>query len=195
MLRILLVVASSYLLGCIVAGYYVGRMLDGSDVRRRGTGNAGARNVARTHGRVAAAVTLTVDAAKGAAAVLLARQILAVEWIGALALVAVVAGHVWPVQLGFRGGKGVASAIGGFLTADPMAAIVTIGVGLGVFLVTRRFSRSGLVAIGFAPVSLVLLQRDWLSVAFVTLAVMIVLLAHHPRADARRRAAFAETAR
>lgn len=191
--RLLAVIALSYLLGCIVAGYYVARLRDGSDIRRTGSGNAGARNVARAHGRLAAGVTLLFDAAKAAAAVLVGRALLLDEWAVWVALVAVIVGHVWPVQLGFRGGKGVASALGGFLTADIMAAALTLGLGLIVLLITRRFTFSGLLALAVAPLSLLILDRGWQVVVLATVGVAIVLLAHHPRADARRRAAFAET--
>jgi acyl phosphate:glycerol-3-phosphate acyltransferase len=191
--RLLAVIVLGYLLGCIVAGYYVARLRDGTDIRRTGSGNAGARNVARAHGRLAAGVTLLIDAAKAAAAVLIARALLPVEWGVWVALIAVIAGHVWPVQLGFRGGKGVASAVGGFLAADIVAAAVTLGLGLIVLLITRRFTFSGLLALAVAPLSLVVLGRSWQTVVLATFGVAIVLLAHHPRADARRRAAFAET--
>lgn len=195
MLRLVGVTVTSYLLGCVVAGYYVGRTLDGSDIRRVGSGNAGARNVARAHGRFAAGITLLLDAAKAAAAVFIARALVPLEWAGWLALVTVIVGHVWPVQLGFRGGKGVAPALGAFLTADILAATVTVAAGLLVFLITRRFTFSGLVAFAVAPLSLVALHRSWQAVVLATIGVAIVLLAHHPYADARRRAAFAETAR
>jgi glycerol-3-phosphate acyltransferase PlsY len=191
--RVLAVIALSYFLGCIVAGYYVARLRDGTDIRRTGSGNAGARNVARSHGWLAAAVTLLLDAAKAAAAVLIGRALMPVEWAVWVAIIAVVAGHVWPVQLGFRGGKGVAPALGGFLTADITAAALTLGVGLIVLAITRRFTLSGLLALALAPLSLVVLDRGWQVVVLATIAVAIVLLAHHPRADARRRAAFAGT--
>jgi glycerol-3-phosphate acyltransferase PlsY len=118
---------------------------------------------------------------------------LPVEWGVWVAFIAVIAGHVWPVQLGFRGGKGAASALGAFLTADVMAAGLTLGVGLIVLAVTRRFTLSGLVALSVAPLSLLVLDRGWQAVVLATIGVTIVLLAHHPRADARRRAAFPET--
>lgn len=195
MLRPLLVVVSSYALGCLVAAYYVARRLDGSDIRRLGSGNAGATNVGRSHGRAAAAVALLCDAAKAVAAVALARYLLPTEWSGSLAIAAVIAGHVWPFQLDFRGGKGVASALGGFVTADPIASLMTLAVGLVVVAITRRYTFSGLLALAIAPLSLVMLHRTWPTILFATLAVSIVFLAHHPRADARRRAAFAESGR
>jgi glycerol-3-phosphate acyltransferase PlsY len=189
---LVIVVVTSYALGCFVAAYYLARRLDGRDIRTLGSGNAGATNIGRSHGRAAAVTALVLDAAKAAAAVVLARQILPNDWSGMLAVVAVIAGHVWPMQLGFRGGKGVASAIGGFLTADPVASLFVIGIWLVVFATTRRWALSGLVAIGTAPLVFIALRRPWVSILFAALAVIIVFLAHHPRADARRRAAFAE---
>jgi acyl phosphate:glycerol-3-phosphate acyltransferase len=188
----LYVLVTSYALGCVVAAYYLARLLDGRDIRTLGSGNAGATNIGRSHGRAAAVTALVLDAAKAAAAVVLAHQILPNDWSAMLAVVGVIAGHVWPVQLGFRGGKGVASAIGGFLTADPVASLFVIGIWLVVFATTRRWALSGLVAIGTAPLVFIALRRPWPSILFAALAVIIVFLAHHPRADARRRAAFAE---
>src|SRR5215475_11956170 len=110
----LLDLAVAYLLGAIPFGYLLVRWKTGGDVRSSGSGNIGATNVLRTSGRAAGIATLLLDVGKGAAAVLLAR------WIGAgssaplepMAVLGVVLGHVFPVTLGFRGGKGVACAVG-----------------------------------------------------------------------------------
>src|SRR5207244_1488095 len=91
----------------------------GGDVRLAGSGNAGTRNVARTHGWLAATATFLIDAAKAALAVLLARLLVRAEWASIAAVAAVIAGHIWPVQLAWRGGKGAAPAVGGMLAADP----------------------------------------------------------------------------
>jgi len=186
--RLVVVVAVSYLLGCAVAGYYLVRALRGGDVRLIGSGNAGARNVQRVHGRGIAAVTLLADAGKAALAVAVARLMLHADWAAPLALVMVIAGHVWPVQLGFRGGKGAASAAGGFLAMDPTAAAIALSVGLVLLLVTRRFTASGLAAVAVAPITLAVLQRGWAVTTLTAVAMAIVLAAHTPRADARRRA-------
>lgn len=184
-MRTLVVLAGSYLLGCLVAGYYLVRLRTGADVRELGSGNAGARNVARTYGRGLAAATFAVDALKAAAAVVLARALGGDVWLGALALLGVVLGHVFPAPLGFRGGKGAASAIGGFPLVDPLAAAIAVAVGAGLLLIGRPFTRSGLAAIALAPVVSLALGRDALTVALSAAAAAVVLAAHHPRVAAR----------
>jgi acyl phosphate:glycerol-3-phosphate acyltransferase len=184
--RPVLVLAFSYLTGCLVAAYYLVRALDGSDVRARGSGNAGARNVARSHGRGAALLTLTVDAGKAAAAVLLAERLGPEGWGGPLALVGVVTGHVFPAQLGFRGGKGAAPGLGGLLALDAVAAGLALTAGLLVLATTRRFTPSGLGATAAAPAALLMLGRDAAAVAPVAFAAALVLTAHHPRLAGRR---------
>lgn len=178
MLRLLLTLLQGYLLGCLVAGYYVVRMLDGRDIRALGSGNAGATNVRRSHGRGAAAVTLAFDALKAVVAVAVGRWLLGADWGGALALAAVIAGHVWPVQLRFRGGKGAASALGGFLWLAPLAAALALSIGLVAYAISRRYVASGLLAVVTAPAMLALTHFDVAEVAIVLVAAAIALVAH-----------------
>ena len=115
-------VAFAYALGCVATGYYVVRALTGEDVRTHATGSSGARNVARRAGIAAAVGTFTADLAKGAAAV---AGAVAGGGAAAAALVAVVLGHVAPVQLRFRGGRGLGPGVGGLAVLDwRVAAIV-----------------------------------------------------------------------
>lgn len=119
----LIAAVAAYLLGCVVGAYYVVRLRAGHDVRATGSGNAGARNVLRGGDRTSAALTLLWDLIKGALAVSIAQRIAGSEVATALAIVAVVAGHVWPIQLQFHGGKGVAAAIGATIAANPIGAL------------------------------------------------------------------------
>lgn len=125
MIQQLLSAIAAYALGCVVGAYYVVRLRAGHDVRSTGSGNAGARNVLRGGDRTSAALTLAWDLGKGALAVWLARQLVPVDGniAVAVATVAVVLGHVWPAQLQFHGGKGVAAAIGATLVANPLGAL------------------------------------------------------------------------
>jgi len=116
----------AYALGCLNAGYYLLRWRDGRDLRQLGSGNAGARNAGRVLGRRAFALVFALDAAKSMLAVLAACW-WAPEAAATCAVIAAL-GHVFPVQLGFRGGKGVATAIGGGTTLAFAAS--PLGVGL-----------------------------------------------------------------
>jgi len=174
---------SAYALGCVCAGYYLVRLVAAEDIRKSGSGAAGATNVGRRLGAGGFAVTLAFDCAKGAAAAWTARQAGVDPLAAGLAVIAVVGGHVWPVQLGFRGGKGIAPSLGAFLVYDPriviaIAAVFTLGYPL-----LRRFMICGLIAYAAAPLILLPLGMPGDVVATVAAVVAIVLVAH--RGDLR----------
>ncbi|MFN3623637.1 MAG: glycerol-3-phosphate 1-O-acyltransferase PlsY [Hyphomicrobium sp.] len=156
----LLAVAAGYLLGSIPFGLLLTQAAGLGDVRKIGSGNIGATNVLRTGNKGLAALTLLLDALKGTAAVLIGY------WIGAHGGVAILAsllaglaafiGHVFPVWLGFRGGKGVATYIGVLLGVDWRAAVAFCGIWLLVAFLTRYSSLSALVAALVTPVGLLL---------------------------------------
>jgi glycerol-3-phosphate acyltransferase PlsY len=178
------VLAGSYVLGCFLAAYYLTRWRHGVDIRASGSGNAGARNMARVYGMPYAVLTLLVDGAKGAIAVWAGIYFVALEWAGVAALLAAMVGHIWPVQLGFRGGKGVATGLGGILFLDPLALLALIGVGLLTFAVTRNFFRSGLLAISLAAPMMAVFRHDLATVILVAVATVVCLTMNHPKFDA-----------
>lgn len=147
-----LLVFFAYLLGSIPTGFVVGS-LSGIDIRRAGSGNVGATNVARVVGKAQGLLTLLGDAAKGFIPVYLAH------WLGlTLALTALVGlaaflGHLYPVFLKFRGGKGVATALGAFLGLAPLATVVLIFIFSCVAVVSRIVSLASLVAALCAPLA------------------------------------------
>src|SRR4051812_2055486 len=108
----------AYGLGCIATGYYLVLFWKGLDVRETGSGSSGAKNVGRLLGWPGFMLTVLGDIGKGAFAVWAARHFTPDERIVAVALLAVVAGHLWPVQLLFRGGKGIATSLGALLVYD-----------------------------------------------------------------------------
>jgi glycerol-3-phosphate acyltransferase PlsY len=133
-----LVLAASYLLGSIPFSFVVARRFGVGDVRKVGSGNVGATNVMRSAGKGPGLLALVLDAGKGAGAALLARQLSGDDaLLPALAAAAACLGHMWPVWLGFRGGKGVATGAGAFLPLAPAAT----GVALVVFAVTLALTR------------------------------------------------------
>ena len=139
-------IVASYLLGSIPFGYLIVNATTGSDVRQTGSGGTGATNVSRSAGKGAGILTLFLDALKGAAAVLLAEFLLrsndhAVWWIGACGVIAML-GHIFPVWLRFRGGKGVATGVGVFLILAPLAVLIA-GVLFVVIVWTTRYVSLG----------------------------------------------------
>ncbi|HEX6315537.1 MAG TPA: glycerol-3-phosphate acyltransferase [Gemmatimonadaceae bacterium] len=179
-------VAGCYALGCFVAAYYVTRWRRGVDIRASGSGNAGARNMARVYGYSDAALTLVLDAAKGAIAVIAGIALIGTDWAGVLALLAAIVGHIWPAQLGFHGGKGAATGLGGILVLDPVASLVLLAAGALWFAISRDFFRSGLVAIGLAAPVLAIFGHDRATVAIAAVTSVLCLIVHHPVLDAPR---------
>jgi glycerol-3-phosphate acyltransferase PlsY len=132
-------------------GYYLVKLRTGQDVRLLGSGSTGARNVGRSLGPPAFVATLAGDAAKGAVAVG-AAALAGFSQLGlAVVVIAVFSGHVWPVQLQFRGGKGLATAMGAVLVLDYWIVLVALLVAAIALAISRRFTPSGLVAVALAP--------------------------------------------
>lgn len=162
-----------YLLGSIPSGILLARAFRLGDLRRVGSGNIGATNVLRTGSKTAAAATLLLDAAKGAVAVLLARWLAggdAAQLAGLLALL----GHCFPVWLGFRGGKGVATFLGVMLALAWPVGLFCCATWLATALVTRISSLSALVAAISAPLWMLLLGYREMPVLGVLVAALIL---------------------
>jgi glycerol-3-phosphate acyltransferase PlsY len=157
-----LFIVAAYLAGSIPFGYLIVRARGGGDVRETGSGGTGATNVTRRAGRAAGVLTLALDAAKGALVALVARWLLApdfgVNWWVAAASIAVVAGHVFPVWLKFRGGKGVATGLGVFLSLTPVAVALAVPVFIAVVWKTRYVSLGSIMATAALPLFVWLLS-------------------------------------
>jgi acyl phosphate:glycerol-3-phosphate acyltransferase len=149
------VVALAYLLGSIPFGYLLVRLSVGGDVRETGSGGTGATNVTRSAGKGVGLLTLLLDALKGAAAVLVARAVLGEgdEWWVCAAAVAAVLGHVFPVWLSFRGGKGVATGLGVFLVLAPLATLCALFVFVVVVWLWRYVSLGSMTAAVVLPLA------------------------------------------
>jgi acyl phosphate:glycerol-3-phosphate acyltransferase len=151
MAAFLLTAAYSYLLGSIPFGYILVRVFYGQDVRSTGSGNIGATNVSRTSPWLGA-LTLLLDACKGAAAVLMTRAVFPGQTIlPGVAGLAAIAGHVFPLWLKFRGGKGVATGLGSFLVLFPKTVLLTVGVFVLIFLAFRYVSLASMLAVALFP--------------------------------------------
>ena len=164
MILILCTLVAGYLLGSIPSGYLAGRWLRGVDIRTLGSGSTGATNVLRQFGKAPALVVFLVDVLKGTAAVLLAKALLqplgitptSDWWVVATGLAAL-AGHIWPVWLGGRGGKAVATGLGMLLGLTWPVGLACFGIFLAVLSLSRIVSLSSVVA----ALSLPLLMLGW----------------------------------
>jgi glycerol-3-phosphate acyltransferase PlsY len=188
MIASLLIAGSSYVLGSIPFGYLLVRIFRGEDVRRSGSGNIGATNVARTSPALGAA-TLLLDALKGTAAVVLSYVVAdrleagppRLELLALGALFAVV-GHVFPVWLRFRGGKGVATGLGGFALIAPKALLIALAIFIAVVAVFRYVSLGSIAAVAAFPGLAWLIRQFELSpqgLALISLTSLLIVVKHH----------------
>ncbi len=165
--------ALGYLCGSIPFGLLLTRAAGTADLRSIGSGNIGATNVLRTGRKDLAGATLLLDALKGTAAVLIARALLGADAAFAAALGAFL-GHLYPVWIGFRGGKGVATFLGCLIAVDWRAALVFAAVWLAVAALTRFSSASALAASALAPLALwCWLGRPQAALVFALLAALL----------------------
>lgn len=181
-------VVASYFLGGLSAGYWLVRWRTGADVREQGSGATGATNVGRVLGRAGFAVTLLLDAAKAALAVLTARHFEVGELAEHACALAVLAGHVWPAQLRFRGGKGIAPLLGAWLVLQPLALLPVMAFTVIAWLATRRFVHAGLAGLCLLPVSAALSGHDAVPLCSATFALLILGWAHRDVIGFRSRA-------
>jgi glycerol-3-phosphate acyltransferase PlsY len=148
----LLSIPLAYLLGSIPFGYLLVKVFRNEDIRTTGSGNIGATNVARSGAKGLGIATLLLDLGKAFLAVKIAQHLAPGDYdLAVVAAVAAILGHVFPIWLGFRGGKGVASALGVFIALTPAAAACTFGVFLIVVLITRYVSLASIVGSATFP--------------------------------------------
>ncbi|MGD0268225.1 MAG: glycerol-3-phosphate 1-O-acyltransferase PlsY [Candidatus Sulfotelmatobacter sp.] len=193
MSTLIVIAASSYLLGSIPFGYLLVLIFRGEDVRQSGSGNIGATNVSRTS-PVLGIATLLLDALKGTTAALLSYFL----WIrmglrtGAidvlpfvpmsLAALFAVLGHMFPVWLRFHGGKGVATALGSFAIVAPTAVLVAAAIFIGVVIIFRYVSLGSILAVASFPF-LVFAVYPWghtsLILSMITTTSLLIVVKHH----------------
>ena len=180
MLVYLIIIITAYLLGNISPSYILAKRLAGVDIRTQGSGNAGSTNVLRTLGKKAGALTFIGDVLKGLIAVLIARFIayganLDDTTCAYIAVVAVVLGHNYPVFLGFKGGKGVATSLGSMLGMNPLVALLCLGFFIIIVAITKYVSLGSMLGIGLSPVIMMINHntKGVLVTLFLTISVVI----------------------
>lgn len=176
-LLLLAVAALAYLLGSVPFGIVVARAMGLGDIRRIGSGNIGATNVLRTGNRFAALLTLLLDAGKGAVAVIAARLLVG-EDAAQIAAIFAFLGHLWPVWLGFKGGKGVATFLGTVLALHWPLGLMSCAAWALVAALSRISSLAALAAAALTPVLAALSGRAEL-VAMSILLAALIFLRHH----------------
>ncbi|MCD6582101.1 MAG: glycerol-3-phosphate acyltransferase [Desulfuromusa sp.] len=180
-----LLIIAAYLIGAIPTGVILTRLVGGEDIRSAGSGNIGATNVYRVAGRKLGVITLVGDCLKGVIPVLIAQQGFDLSPSG-IALVALAAfiGHCYPVYLGFKGGKGVATALGIFLVLSPLSVLCLLVVFVSVLWKWRYISLASISAAATVPL-LVLLFEGAFALFVVTLVIAAIVIWKH-RANIER---------
>lgn len=172
------VLVGAYLMGSLSSAIVLCRLAGLPDPRSQGSGNPGATNVLRFGGKKLAATVLIIDVLKGVIPVVVAHLLgFDQAWVAATAFAAFI-GHLFPVFFGFKGGKGVATALGGFLALCPLLAGVILATWLAVFALTRISSLSAITAAAFAPVYSVWLLDD-VNARWIVLVMAVMLVARH----------------
>lgn len=177
LLTLLFTVALAYFLGSIPFGLVLTRAAGLGDIRKVGSGSIGATNVLRTGRKGLAAATLVLDAAKGALAVVIGWRMHGAFGVMLCGL-AVVVGHMYPVWLNFRGGKGVATGLGVLLAASPLSAVAAGAVWLIVALSFRISSAASLAACAAAPALVALITGDPLLLALSFVISLLIWIRH-----------------
>ena len=182
----LLVLPIAYLIGSTPFGYLIVKLTSGSDIRQTGSGGTGATNVSRRAGKLAGVATLLLDALKGALAVFVATKWydwfqpdpLIANWIVPGAAVAAIVGHIFPVWLKFRGGKGVATGAGTFLFLAPLALLCAAFVFLAVVLLSRYVSLGSILAAGTIPFFMLLTGATVPELVCAVAGAFLIIFAH-----------------
>jgi glycerol-3-phosphate acyltransferase PlsY len=179
----ILAVLIAYLLGSIPFGYLIVKMKSGRDVREVGSRSIGATNVMRAAGRAGGILTFLLDVGKGFVAVLIAQKLFPDnEWVIAFAAMAAILGHVFPVFLKFKGGKGVATGVGVFLAIFPQAVAAVLVIFVIVVWLSRYISLGSIIATGAFPVVAYFMGQHVLSAPVLIatgLGAILIVAKHH----------------
>ncbi|MBI5599078.1 MAG: glycerol-3-phosphate 1-O-acyltransferase PlsY [Deltaproteobacteria bacterium] len=174
----LFLIPFAYLLGSVPTGVVAARLTGGVDPRSAGSRNIGATNVGRTSGRTAGVLTLAGDMLKGAAPAVIAAYLSGNEAIVAMAGLFAFLGHLFPVFLGFKGGKGVATACGVFLVISPATLFLSAGVFILMLLITRYVSVGSMAAALSLPVFMAVFKAGSVYIALGAVVALLIVIKH-----------------
>jgi glycerol-3-phosphate acyltransferase PlsY len=181
----------AYFLGSIPFGHIIVKLKTGQDVRASGSGATGATNVLRTAGKTLGILTFVLDIVKGVVAVVLARWMTGVgsgdtTWIVAGAAILAIIGHIFPVWLGFKAGKGVATGLGVFLAIAPVAALCAFAIFIGIVAKTRYISLGSIIG-SVIMIPLIWFWNGWMwpspyltqMLVAITIVAAVIVFKHH----------------
>lgn len=177
----------SYFVGTIMFGFLVIKVIHQKDLRLVGSGNVGARNAGREHGKKEFVLIFLGDALKGVIVVVFANFVHFPEYVQLLGLALCIIGHIKPVTLNFQGGKGISTFIGGVIAFEPLIVPVIIIAFLILYPILKSFTIAGLGAFLFIPILLVYREYDWISCLLVTGIILMICFVHSENINERLR--------
>lgn len=166
----------SYLLGSIPSGLILAKIFNKADLRKHGSGNIGATNAFRVGGHLLGTLTLVLDLIKGMSSVVLA-QVLEIEFPAFYGFICII-GHVFPIWLKFKGGKGVATALGVILAIYPIIGILSLGLWVIIFKASRISSIASLFSLAFSILILCLVADDYINSIFLVMSLILIVFKH-----------------
>lgn len=176
-MKYVLVSVIAYLLGNFATAYLVSKAAGKIDIRKYGSGNAGATNVLRVLGAKAAAIAFLGDVLKGVAAVLIGRYI-GGSYGEILAGIFVVVGHNWPIVLGGKGGKGIATTIGLMIPIDPIMVLLIVATGVAIILFSGYVSLGSVLGISIYPIAMIITEKPMEYILFSLFLSAMAIFRH-----------------
>lgn len=184
-MKTLIVILLSYLIGSFSSAFFIGKTFLKIDIREFGSGNAGATNAIRVMGKKLGIATFVLDVFKGMLAVLISRAILGYNG-GYIGGILAVIGHNWPILIGFRGGKGVATSLGVILMFHWPTAIICVVLGMIVSLITRFVSLGSIVFLSTTPIVNALITPKFNKSFFITTLILALFSIYRHKANFQR---------
>lgn len=184
-MKIFLTLLLAYGIGSFSSAYFIGRVFKNIDIRKYGSGNAGATNAIRVMGNKLGIVTFLLDVLKGIIVVLVSRAILG-DIGGYIGGFAAVIGHNWPIFIGFKGGKGVATSLGVIFILHWPTAIICLLLGMVIFLITRYVSLGSILFLSSTPIVNAIITKEFNKMFFITTLFLALLAIYRHKANFQR---------
>ena len=176
--KTIIAILVAYLLGCINGGYYYGKIVKKIDIRMLGSHNPGALNSLRVFGPVAFIGVFLVDFAKGLGATALALYLDLPEAAIMITMAGAITGHMFPIQMQFKGGKGIATFLGCLTIYDYRLLLAVVVLFLINFPLVRKFSITGLVALAFLPLVALIINGNFTELIFLVTIISLIIYRH-----------------
>ncbi|CAB9541712.1 Acyl-phosphate:glycerol-3-phosphate O-acyltransferase PlsY (EC 2.3.1.n3) [uncultured Gammaproteobacteria bacterium] len=174
-----LLIVFAYCMGSFATGYHLIWWKMKQDIRNHGSGSIGATNVGRLMGKSGFVITLVGDCLKAVLVLSIARMLKQTDTIISIMIIAVIAGHIWPFYLNFRGGKGIATALGAFLMIDIYVVVFIALVSGLLFLITRRFTLSWILSVILLLIFIIIRDSQSLPITYaIVISSILVVYAH-----------------